>query len=64
MNLVLTDANYYNKIVNNNVLLHRTGYYIQYLVITYNGKESKKRIHTHTYKTESLCCIPEINATL
>ena len=29
-----------------------TGNYIQYLIITYNGKESEK---------ESLCCIPKAN---
>ena len=31
--------------------------YIQYLVITYNGKNMKKK---YKYVTESLCCIPEI----
>ena len=35
-----------------------TGNYIQYLVITYNGKESEKNV------SESLCCIPETNTTL
>ena len=30
-----------------------TGKYIQYLVITYNGKESEKEF---MYVTESLCC--------
>ena len=37
-------------------LLYSTGNYIQYLVITYNGKESEKE-----YITESLCCIHETN---
>ena len=42
--------------INNKDLLHSTGNYIQYLVITYNGKESEK--------AESLCCTPETNMTL
>ena len=42
------------KIINRS-LLYSTGNYIQYLVITYNGKESEKYIS----KTESLCCTPE-----
>ena len=36
---------------NNKALLHSTGNYIQYLVITYKGKESEKEYaytHTHT----------------
>ena len=46
-----------------------TGNYIQYLVITCNGKEPEKEyiyIHayTHTHKLKSLCCIPETNTTL
>ena len=39
-----------------------TGTYIQYLIITYNGKESEKDkmyIYTHTYITESPYCTPE-----
>ena len=32
----------YIKQINNKVLLYSTGNYIQYLVITYNGKESEK----------------------
>ena len=40
--------------INNNDLLHRTGNYIQYLVITYNGKASEKEPIT-----ESLFCISE-----
>ena len=38
-------------------LLYRTENHIRHLVITYNGKESERRIHT----TESLCYIPETN---
>ena len=41
-------------------LLYSTGNYIEYLVITYNGKESEEEsIYTYVYITESLCCIPE-----
>ena len=32
----------YIKKINNEDLLYSTGSYIQYLVITYNGKESEK----------------------
>ena len=32
----------YIKQINSKVLLNSTGNYIQYLVITYNGKESEK----------------------
>ena len=42
-------------------LLYSTGDYTQYLVITYNGKESEKYI---IYITESLCCTPETTKTL
>ena len=60
----------------NNDLLYSTGSYIQYLVITYNGKESENEyvcvcvcvcvcvyiyIYIYIYKTESLCCTPETN---
>ena len=41
------------KQIHNKDLLYNTRDYIQYLVITYNGKES-----------ESLCCTLEINTTL
>ena len=40
-NLGLTDTDYYSKIDKKN-LLYSTGNYSQYLVITYNGKESEK----------------------
>ena len=46
--------------MNNKVLLYSTGNYIQYLVVTYNGKEYEKE---YIYKTESLCCVPETNTT-
>ena len=51
----------YRKWINNNVLLHSTGNYIQYPVINHNGKESEK---LYIYITESLCCTPETNTTL
>ena len=41
--------------------LYSTGNYIQYLVITYNGKESETMC---VWITESLCCIRESNITL
>ena len=40
----------YIKQINNKVLLYSTGNYIQYLIITYNGKKSKKE---YTYITEN-----------
>ena len=49
--------------INNKVLLHSAGNYIQYLVITYNGKENEKE-YTCACITESLCCTPETNTTL
>ena len=43
----------------NKVLLYNTGNYIQYLIITYNGKKNmRKNIHI----TESLCCTSETNS--
>ena len=38
----------YMKQINNKNLVYSTGYYIQYLVITYNGKESEK-VYTYMY---------------
>ena len=39
----LGDANHYmSNELNKKVLLYSTGNYIQYLMITYNGKESEK----------------------
>ena len=57
----------YIKQITNKDLLYNTGNYIQYLIITYNGKESKKEhiyIYIYIGITESLCCTPETNATL
>ena len=55
----------YIKQINNKDLLYSTGNYIQYPVITYNGKESENKFtHTHTCITESLCRTPETNTTL
>ena len=53
----------YIKQVNNKDLLYSTGNYIQYLVITYNGKEYEK-VYISICITESLCCTPETNTTL
>ena len=59
--------------INNKDLLYSTGNYIQYLVITYNGKEyiyihiyTHTHTHTHTYiyKTESLHCTLESKTAL
>ena len=38
--------------------------YIQYLVITYNRKESEKVLYIYVYKIESLYCTSETNTTL
>ena len=48
----------YIKWINNKFLLYKTGDYIQYLIVIYNGKESEKE---YIYITESLCCTPETN---
>ena len=47
-------------------LLYITENYIQYLVIAYNGKESKKEYkYIYTYNiSESLCCTHKTNTTL
>ena len=39
----------YIKQINNEDLLYSTGNYIQYLIITYNGKELRKRIYIYIY---------------
>ena len=39
----------YIKKITNKDLLYSTGNYIQYFVITYNGKESEQNTHTHTH---------------
>ena len=41
MILGLADANYYRR-TDKQVLLYRTGYYIQYPVINHHGKEYEK----------------------
>ena len=51
----------YIKYINKKDLLYSRGNYIQYLVITYNGRESEKQ---YIYKTESLFFTPEINIIL
>ena len=62
----------YKKRITSKDLLHTTGSYIEYLVITYNGKESEKityigkeykYIHIF-YITASLCSILETNTPL
>ena len=58
----LVDVNNYVQMDNNNILLYSTGNYIQYSVI--NHKEYEKNTYIHTYITESLYCITEINTTL
>ena len=45
------------KQITNKDLLYSTGNYIQYCIITYNGKESGKGIYICT--TESPCYIPK-----
>ena len=53
----------YIKQKNNKDLLYNAGNYIQFLVLTNNGKESDKK-YIHIYITESLYCISETNTTL
>ena len=52
----------YIEQINNKVLLYSTGNYIQFLVISNNGKEYKKRMCIYVY--ELLCSTAEINVTL
>ena len=59
--LGLADANYYIQNEINKFLLYSTGNYIQYPVITYNGKEYEKE---YIYINESLFRTPETNKTL
>ena len=61
--LGLADANYYIEWINNKVLLHSTGNYIQYPVINHNGKEREKEC-VYRYISESPGCTVEINTTL
>ena len=53
----------YIKQINKKDLWYSTGNYIQYLVITYNGKESEKE-YIYIYISESFCCTPETNTIL
>ena len=57
---------YKNKIVINKNLLYSTMNYIQYLVINYNGKESKKYIdiYLNICITYSLCWTFKTNTIL
>ena len=55
----------------NQVPLQNTGNYIQYPMVSHNGKEYEKEcvyivyVYTiHTHISESLCCIAEVNTTL
>ena len=48
--------------MNNKVLWYSTGNYIQYLAITYNGKESKIYTHTHTHIYIQLKGFPDCSA--
>ena len=53
------------KLLDNKDLLYSTGNYIQYLVKTYNGKESKiEYIYINILITELLCYTLESNTTL
>ena len=39
----------YIRWINNEILLHSTGNYIQYLMINHNGKEYKNNVCIYTY---------------
>ena len=55
----------YAEWINNKVLLHSKGNYIQYIVINYNIMESNlKYTYMYILITESLCCTPETNTIL
>ena len=47
--------------MNSKDLLYSTENYIQYLIITYNRKESLKEYIYNIYITESLCYTPVTN---
>ena len=51
------------KQITNKNLLYSPGNSTRYSVMTYMGKESKK-VDICIYTTDSLCCMPETNATL
>ena len=63
--LGLADANYFIGWINK-VLLHSTGNYVQYSVISHNRKGYEKESINilYIYITESLCCTAEINTAL
>ena len=52
----------YREWINNKVLLYSTENYIQYPMISHNGKEFLKNIYICI--TESLCCTAVINKAL
>ena len=56
----------YTGWINNKVLLHSIGNYIQYTGISHNGKEYEKVYICILFMciTESLCCAAETNTTL
>ena len=57
----------YVEWIKNKILLYSAGYYIQYPMTNYDGKEyGKELIYTHTQIciTEPLCCTEEINTML
>ena len=53
----------YIKQVTNKDLLYSTENYTQYLVITYKGKESERRIYIYVCINESFCCTLECDTT-
>ena len=53
----------YTELINNRELLCSSGNNYQYLVITYNGKESEKE-YIYIYVYESLYCIPKTDMKL
>ena len=54
----------YIKEITNKNRLYSTGNSTQYSVMTYMGKESKKRVDTCICITDSLRCTAETNTTL
>ena len=54
----------YIKQITNKDLLYSTGNSTQYSVMTYMGKESKKRVDICKCITDSLCSTEENNTTL
>ena len=61
--LGLADATFiYRMVINNKVLLHTTGNYVQYLMINHMEKNVEK--NACICITESLCCLVEMNTTL